>query len=68
MPLIAECLANPDCWVSDLRLVRRYSFFVLEVVEAWADPTCKDPRALRHRGRGAFMVAGETIKLPSKMR
>jgi hypothetical protein len=24
------------------------------------------PRMLHHRGRGVFMVAGETLKLPSK--
>ena len=28
----------------------------------------KDPRTLHHRGRGAFMVAGETIRLRSKMK
>ena len=68
MPLIAGCLANLECWVFDPRLVKRYDFFVLEVVEAWADRTCKHPRTLHHRGRGAFMVAGETSKLASKMR
>ena len=67
-PLIAECYANLECRVVDTRLMNRYSFFVLEVVKAWIDPACKDPRTLHHRGRGAFMVAGETIKLPSKMK
>jgi len=67
-PLIAECYANLECRVHDTRLVSRYNFFVLEVLQAWVDPACKDPRTLHHRGRGAFMVAGQTIKLPSKMR
>jgi len=67
-PLIAECYANLECRVVDTRLVNRYNFFVLEVLKAWIDPACKDPRTLHHRGRGAFMVAGETIRLPSKMR
>jgi flavin reductase (DIM6/NTAB) family NADH-FMN oxidoreductase RutF len=67
-PLVAECFANLGCRVVDTRLVKRYGFFVLEVVEAWIDPACKAPRTLHHRGRGAFMVAGETIRLPSKMR
>jgi len=67
-PLIAECYANLECRVVDTRLVNRYNFFVLEVLKAWIDPACKDPRTLHHRGRGAFMVAGETIKLPSKMK
>lgn len=68
VPLVAECFANLECRVFDKRWVERYNFFVLEVVKAWVDPTCKDPRTLHHRGRGAFMVAGATIKLPSKMR
>ncbi|MDO8377069.1 MAG: flavin reductase family protein [Aquabacterium sp.] len=67
-PLIAECYANLECRVADARLVNRYNFFVLEVLQAWIDPACKDPITLHHRGRGRFMVAGETIKLPSKMR
>ena len=67
-PLIAECYANLECRVVDTRLMNRYNFFVLEVLKAWIDPACKDPRTLHHRGRGAFMVAGETIKLPSKMK
>jgi flavin reductase (DIM6/NTAB) family NADH-FMN oxidoreductase RutF len=67
-PLIAECYANLECRVVDTRLMNRYNFFVLEVLKAWIDPACKDPRTLHHRGHGAFMVAGETIKLPSKMK
>lgn len=67
-PLIAECYANLECRVVDRRLMNRYGFFVLEVVKAWIDPARKDPRTLHHRGRGAFMVAGETVRLPSRMR
>jgi flavin reductase (DIM6/NTAB) family NADH-FMN oxidoreductase RutF len=67
-PLIAECYANLECRVVDMRLTNRYNFFVLEVLKAWIEPSCKDPRTLHHRGRGAFMVAGQTIALPSKMR
>ena len=66
-PLIAECYANLECKVVDTRMVNKYAFFVLEVVQAWIDPTQKKPRTLHHQGRGVFMVAGETIKLPSKM-
>jgi flavin reductase (DIM6/NTAB) family NADH-FMN oxidoreductase RutF len=67
-PLVAECYANLECQVVDTRLVNRYNFFVLEVKKAWVDPACKSPRTLHHRGRGVFMVAGETIRLPSKMK
>ena len=67
-PLIAQCHANLECRVVDTRLMNRYNFFVLEVVAAWIDPAVKDPRTLHHRGRGTFMVAGETIRLRSKMK
>jgi flavin reductase (DIM6/NTAB) family NADH-FMN oxidoreductase RutF len=67
-PLITECFANLECRAVDTRMVNRYNFFVLEVVKAWIDPACKNPRTLHHRGKGIFMVAGETIMLPSKMK
>jgi flavin reductase (DIM6/NTAB) family NADH-FMN oxidoreductase RutF len=67
-PLIAECYANLECQVVDMRLVNRYNFFVLEVVKVWIDPSCKTPATLHHRGHGVFAVASETIKLPSKMK
>jgi len=66
-PLIAECYANLECKVVDTRMVNKYNFFVLEVVKAWIDPAQKNPRTLHHQGKGVFMVAGETIKLPSRM-
>jgi flavin reductase (DIM6/NTAB) family NADH-FMN oxidoreductase RutF len=67
-PLIAQCYANLACRVVDTRLVKRYNFFVLEVFKAWLDPACKTPQTLHHRGRGVFMVAGEEIRLSSKMK
>jgi flavin reductase (DIM6/NTAB) family NADH-FMN oxidoreductase RutF len=67
-PLIAECYASLECRVADTRLVNSYNFFILEVVKAWVNPAIKDPKTLHHRGNGKFMVAGETIKLPSKMK
>ncbi len=65
-PLIAECHASLECRIADSRMVNKYNFFVLEVVKAWIDPKVKNPRTLHHRGMGAFMVAGETIRLPSR--
>ncbi len=67
-PLIAECYANLECRVVDTRMVNKYNFFVLEVVQAWIDPAQKSPRTLHHRGRGEFAVASDTIKLPSRMK
>ncbi len=67
-PLIAECYANLECRVRDKALVSKYNFFVLEVVKAWINPEIKIPRTIHHRGKGVFMVAGRTIRLPSKMK
>ena len=65
-PLVAECYANLECRVVDAALVNKYNFFVLEVVKAWIDPKVRAPRTLHHRGRGEFMVAGRTLRLPSR--
>lgn len=65
-PLIAECFANLECRIHDSRMVNKYNFFVLEVVKAWIDPAVKNPRTLHHRGRGVFMLAGDSIRLPSR--
>jgi flavin reductase (DIM6/NTAB) family NADH-FMN oxidoreductase RutF len=65
-PLIEECYANLECRVVDARLVDAYNFFILEVVKAWVRRTKRRPRTIHHQGRGAFMVAGELIKLPSR--
>ena len=67
-PLIEECYANLECKVVDTRMTAKYCFFVLEVVQAWIDPAVKHPRTIHHLGWGAFMVAGRTIQLSSKMR
>ena len=67
-PLIEECYANLECRAADTRMVNAYCFFVLEVVKAWIDPAVKNPRTLHHLGKGNFMVAGERIKLKSRMK
>lgn len=67
-PLIEECFASLECRVVDARMAVRYNLFVVQVVKAWVDPAQKSPRTLHHRGRGVFMVAGRTIRLPSRMK
>jgi flavin reductase (DIM6/NTAB) family NADH-FMN oxidoreductase RutF len=67
-PRIAECFANLECRVVDMRMVETYCMFVLEVVKAWIDPKTKWPRTLHHRGMGEFIVAGKRMKLLSKMK
>jgi flavin reductase (DIM6/NTAB) family NADH-FMN oxidoreductase RutF len=67
-PLIDECYANLECKVVDARMAIEYNLFILEVLKAWINPSRKHPRTIHHLGRGFFMVAGRTIKLPSKMK
>jgi len=67
-PLIDECYANLECKVIDTRMAAKYNLFILQVLKAWIDPSRKHPRTLHHMGNGVFMVAGETVKLPSKMK
>lgn len=67
-PLIDECYANLECRVIDDKMVPQYNFFILEVVKAWIDPKKEHPQTIHHLGEGAFMVAGETIQLPSRMK
>ena len=64
-PLIAECYANLECAVVDSTMSDEYNFFVLEVLKAWVDPEQKHPQTIHHQGWGAFMVAGESIEIPS---
>jgi flavin reductase (DIM6/NTAB) family NADH-FMN oxidoreductase RutF len=67
-PLIADCFANLECKVTDMRLVNKYNLFILEVLKAWIDPAQKNPKTIHHRGYGTFAVDGEIIKLKSRMR
>jgi len=67
-PLIDECYANLECRVADIGMVAKYDLFILEVLKAWIDPSVKRPRTIHHLGGRDFMVAGETIKLPSRVK
>lgn len=64
-PLIKQCFASIECKVTDTRMAAQYDLFILEGVQAWADPLRKYPRTLHHRGKDVFMVSGKTICLPS---
>ena len=65
-PRIAECRADLECRVVDARLMSRYNFFVMQVLAAWYRPPREPLRTLHHKGRGQFMIAGRTRKLPSQ--
>lgn len=62
-PLIAECYASFECVVHDTRFVRRYDFFVLEVVKAHVARRPRYPRTLHYRGGGIFMLSGRHVDL-----
>lgn len=67
-PLLDACYASLECRLVDTGMARKYGLYVLEVLQAWVDPAIKEPRTLHHRGHGRFMVAGETIRLRSRMK
>jgi flavin reductase (DIM6/NTAB) family NADH-FMN oxidoreductase RutF len=48
-PLLAECIANLECRVSDTRLVSKYNLFILEVLAAWVDPKQKNAKTIHHQ-------------------
>ena len=62
-PLIAECLANIECRVSDTNLVRKYNLFILEPVKAWIDVERKERQTIHHNGDGTFVVDGRVLNL-----
>lgn len=67
-PLIEECYANFECRVVDTKMVAKYGLFVVEVVKAWIDPQVKNPGTIHHFGKDNFMVAGERIKVKTKVK
>jgi len=68
VPMVGECFANLECRLVDAGWAKRYDFFVLEVLRAWVEAAVVAPRTIHHRGRGEFMVAGRTLRLPSRMK
>src|SRR5271166_2369015 len=54
-PLIGECFANLECKVADIRLVKKYNLFVLEVLKAWIEPALRNSKTIHHRGYGKFV-------------
>lgn len=68
VPRIEECYVNLECKVVDMQMVAKYNMFILKVVKAWIDRSVKQPRTIHHAGKGLFVVAGKTVKLPSGMK
>jgi flavin reductase (DIM6/NTAB) family NADH-FMN oxidoreductase RutF len=66
-PLIEECYANFECKIHDTKLIKKYNFFIFEVVKAHVATSPKYPDTLHFRGNGVFMLSGGSLKLPSKV-
>jgi flavin reductase (DIM6/NTAB) family NADH-FMN oxidoreductase RutF len=60
-PLIEECYASFECRLVDSSLIRKYSLFVFEVVEAHVATSPRFPRTIHYRGGGLFMISGPTV-------
>lgn len=67
-PLIRECHASLECRLHDAALVRRYNFFIFEVVKAHVAASPKHPETLHYTGDGVFMVAGRVISRRGQFR
>jgi len=67
-PLIKECYANFECKVTDTSLLRKYSFFILEVVKAHVPASPKYPETLHYRGDGVFMISGKSVSYRRKFK
>ncbi len=60
-PLIAECFANFECKLVDSSLIKRYSLFVFEVVQAHVASRPRYPKTVHYRGDGIFMISGRNV-------
>lgn len=67
-PLIKECYANFECRVYNKRLLKDYSFFILEVVKAHVPKSPKYPKTVHYTGDGVFMISGKHVAFPKKFR
>jgi flavin reductase (DIM6/NTAB) family NADH-FMN oxidoreductase RutF len=65
-PLIAQCHSSFECRLSDARLVRKFNFFIFEVVKAHVATSPKYPRTMHYRGDGVFMISGRHVNLRSR--
>lgn len=67
-PLIRECHANFECRLHDGALIRKYNFFIFEVVRAHVAVSPRHPKTLHYTGDGVFMVSGRVISRRAQFR
>jgi hypothetical protein len=48
--------------------VDKIETFAPKVVKAWINPKTKSPKTIHHRGKGVLMIAGDEIRLRSKIK
>ena len=58
-PLVAECFANLECKVADMRLVNKYNLFVLEVLNRHMTKVTKMAKAA-----AVSMEPGDEVEMP----
>lgn len=62
-PAIRECYASFECHIADTKLVKRYNFFIFEVLKAHVAASPKLPKTVHYRGEGKFMISGKEVSL-----
>jgi len=67
-PLIAQCPVSLECVLTDAAFVKKYNFFVFEVVAAHAAKSPRYPRTIHYQGDGQFMVAGREMSLRGRFK
>lgn len=60
-PLIKECYANFECRIADSRLIKKYNFFIFEILKAHVPSTPKYPETIHYTGDGIFMISGKQV-------
>jgi flavin reductase (DIM6/NTAB) family NADH-FMN oxidoreductase RutF len=64
-PLIGECHASFECKLHDDVLVKKYNYFIFEVVAAHVALRPAHPETLHYIGDGVFLASGKLIRRPS---
>lgn len=57
-PLVGECFASFECRLADESLIKKYNFFIFEVVKAHVAAAPRYPETIHYRGDGVFMLSG----------
>lgn len=65
-PLIKECYANLECRIVDTHLIKKYNFFILEVLKAHVATRPKHPKTLHYCGEGTFILDGSVLRRAKK--